>query len=142
MRLQETQAMTGQPTTRYVVSQGSPDVHTVAWVLAGSLVFVLGITVPVIGFFVTRELKRRDGNERRTDGLASAITEVRDLVHETKLMVVEMRSWSNEKFPSRVEFDKAVARLEEEDKSIRADLKAEFDNCKELHPLRRQGGDI
>jgi hypothetical protein len=126
-----------QPTT---FIDSAPDLRTMVWILSGCLGFVILVTVPAIGYFLVREFNRKDNLERRTDGFSKALTEVKDVVHELKGAIEQIRSWSTDKFVPRPEFDRAIDKLEAEDQQIREDTKQEFEKCKEYCPAR--GGHI
>jgi hypothetical protein len=108
----------------------------IIWILAGALGLEGAVTLPAIAYFLVREFNRKDRVEDKTEAFNTTIGEVKDMVHETKLMVAEVRSWSAEKFVGRPEFDREVKRLEEEDKGMRDDVKSAFDSCKECCPAR------
>ena len=90
------------------------------WVLGG----LLTVLVPVLGFLLVREFKRKDqiGSEVKT--LAETVTRsINDLNHAVSVLtlaVEEIRTWSHERFLTRAEHSEVVA-----------SIRREMDKCQE-----------
>lgn len=83
------------------------------WVLGGAVT----ILVPVVGFFLVREFRRKDEIGEEVKGLACRVTlsveKLNEAVAALTLAIEEIRVWSHERFITREEYREDMKILRE-----------------------------
>lgn len=95
------------------------------WILGG----LLGVLVPVLAFLLAREFKRKDqiGAEVKTlaETVTKSINELNHAVSVLTLAVEEIRTWSHERFVTRLEHTESIG-----------SIRREIDKCQERCPSK------